>query len=80
MCFRQDRTHRCEPSDCAAALQGFNCRHKRNRGLDFWAVSNISADELTEFVDKFEAAAKAKHGRIRRYDDRGWRDALRYDE
>ena len=40
-------------------LQGFNCRHWSNRGLNFWAVSDINADELAEFVDKFEAAAKA---------------------
>ena len=40
-------------------LQGFNCRHWSNRGLDFWAVSDIGADELAEFVDRFEAAAAA---------------------
>jgi anti-sigma factor RsiW len=40
-------------------LQGFNCRHWSNRGLNFWAVSDINADELAEFVDKFETAAKA---------------------
>jgi len=40
-------------------LQGFNCRHWSNRGLDFWAVSDIGADELAEFVDKFEAATKS---------------------
>jgi len=47
---RPPRTH---------TLQGFNCRHWSNRGLDFWAVSDIGADELAEFVDKFEAAASA---------------------
>jgi anti-sigma factor RsiW len=40
-------------------MQGFNCRHWGNRGLNFWAVSDIGADELAEFVDKFEAAMKA---------------------
>lgn len=40
-------------------MQGFNCRRWGERGLNFWAVSDIGADELTEFVDKFEAAMKA---------------------
>jgi len=43
-------------------LQGFNCRHWGNRGLDFWAVSDIGADELAEFVDKFEGAMKVNAG------------------
>jgi anti-sigma factor RsiW len=37
-------------------MQGFNCRRWSNRGLNFWAVSDLGADELVEFVDKFEAA------------------------
>jgi anti-sigma factor RsiW len=40
-------------------MQGFNCRRWSNRGLNFWAVSDIGADELAEFVDKFETAMKA---------------------
>jgi len=40
-------------------MQGFNCRRWGERGLNFWAVSDIGADELAEFVDKFEAAMKA---------------------
>jgi anti-sigma factor RsiW len=40
-------------------MQGFNCRHWSNRGLNFWAVSDIGADELAEFVEKFESAMKA---------------------
>ncbi|PSO18035.1 anti-sigma factor [Bradyrhizobium sp. MOS003] len=40
-------------------MQGFNCRRWSERGLNFWAVSDIGADELSEFVDKFEAAMKA---------------------
>ena len=39
-------------------MQGFNCRRWGERGLNFWAVSDIGADELAEFVDKFEAAMK----------------------
>lgn len=39
-------------------MQGFNCRRWSDRGLNFWAVSDIGADELAEFVDKFEAAMK----------------------
>ncbi|WP_426435030.1 anti-sigma factor family protein [Bradyrhizobium genosp. P] len=40
-------------------LQGFNIRHWSDRGLNYWAVSDIGADELTEFGDKFEAAMQA---------------------
>ena len=40
-------------------MQGFNCRRWGERGLNFWAVSDIGNDELAEFVDKFEAAMKA---------------------
>ena len=40
-------------------MQGFNCRRWGERGLNFWAVSDLGADELAEFVDKFEAAMKA---------------------
>jgi anti-sigma factor RsiW len=39
-------------------MQGFNCRRWGDRGLNFWAVSDLGADELAEFVDKFEAAMK----------------------
>jgi anti-sigma factor RsiW len=40
-------------------LQGFNIRCWRDRGLNFWAVSDIGADELAEFGEKFEAAMRA---------------------
>lgn len=40
-------------------MQGFNCRRWGERGLNFWAVSDLGADELAEFVDKFETAMKA---------------------
>ncbi|MBS0532067.1 MAG: anti-sigma factor [Proteobacteria bacterium] len=39
-------------------VQGFNIRRWRDHGLSFWAVSDISADELTEFSDKFESAMR----------------------
>jgi anti-sigma factor RsiW len=38
-------------------LQGFNIRRWTSSGLNFWAVSDISADELQEFGTKFEEAA-----------------------
>ena len=37
-------------------VQGFNIRRWSVQGLDFWAVSDIDADELQEFGSKFEAA------------------------
>jgi anti-sigma factor RsiW len=35
-------------------MQGFNIRRWTARGLEFFAVSDVNADELQEFVDKFE--------------------------
>ena len=39
-----------------ASVQGFNVRHWREEGLDFWAVSDIDGAELDEFVQKIGAA------------------------
>jgi len=38
--------------------QGFNVRHWRENGINLWAVSDIAADELEEFGEKFEAALR----------------------
>ena len=40
-------------------IQGFNIRHWGDRGMNYWAVSDIGADELAEFGEKFEAASRA---------------------
>ncbi len=40
-------------------IQGYNIRYWSDRGLNFWAVSDIGADELAEFSAKFEAATRA---------------------
>jgi anti-sigma factor RsiW len=40
-------------------IQGFNIRRWSERGLNFWAISDIGADELNEFGEKFEAAMQA---------------------
>jgi anti-sigma factor RsiW len=40
------------------AIQGFNIRRWSERGLNYWAVSDIGADELAEFGEKFEAAVQ----------------------
>ncbi|GLH79829.1 membrane protein [Bradyrhizobium sp. SSBR45G] len=39
-------------------IQGFNIRSWRDRGLNYWAVSDINADELTEFGERFERAMR----------------------
>jgi anti-sigma factor RsiW len=39
-------------------VQGFNIRHWSDRGLNYWAVSDLAKDELAEFGDKFEAAMR----------------------
>jgi anti-sigma factor RsiW len=38
-------------------IQGYNIREWSDRGLNYWAISDLGADELAEFVEKFEAAA-----------------------
>jgi len=40
-------------------IQGFNIRRWSERGLNYWAVSDIGADELNEFGEKFETAMQA---------------------
>ncbi len=40
----------------AETRHGFNVRHWKEDGLDFWAVSDINADELDEFCQKLRAA------------------------
>ncbi|NOJ43486.1 anti-sigma factor family protein [Bradyrhizobium australiense] len=40
------------------ALQGFNIRRWSERGLNYWAISDIARDELAEFGEKFEAAMR----------------------
>jgi anti-sigma factor RsiW len=39
-------------------VQGFNIRRWSGRGLNYWAVSDLAADELAEFSEKFEAAMR----------------------
>ncbi len=34
-------------------------RRWSNRGLNYWAVSDLAKDELAEFGDKFENAMKS---------------------
>jgi anti-sigma factor RsiW len=53
----------CAPAEGSAnlraameSLHGFNVRYWRGNGIDLWAVSDLSADELAEFGDKFQAA------------------------
>jgi len=55
----------CEPAESQAessasmqSLHGFNVRSWREKGIHLWAVSDLSADELSEFGEKFAAALK----------------------
>ena len=40
-------------------VQGFNIRRWSERGLDYWAVSDLGKDELANFGERFEAATRA---------------------
>lgn len=42
----------------ATAIQGYNCRHWSQDGLDLWAVSDLAGDELDEFVQKIGSALR----------------------
>jgi anti-sigma factor RsiW len=39
-------------------IQGFNIRRWSDRGLNYWAVSDLAKDELAEFGEKFESAMR----------------------
>src|SRR3954452_5107964 len=43
----------------AETVQGFNIRRWSERGLNYWVVSDLAADELAEFGEKFEAALRS---------------------
>ncbi len=40
-------------------IQGFNIRHWSERGLNYWAVSDLARDELAEFGEKLESAMRS---------------------
>jgi anti-sigma factor RsiW len=40
------------------SLHGYNVRRWSENGLDLWAVSDLNAEELAEFGNKFEAAMR----------------------
>jgi anti-sigma factor RsiW len=39
-----------------STIQGYNVRHWSDKGLDFWAVSDLDGEDLGEFVQKISAA------------------------
>jgi anti-sigma factor RsiW len=39
-------------------IQGFNIRRWGERGLNYWAVSDLAKDELADFGEKFESAMR----------------------
>jgi len=43
-------------------VQGYNVRHWAAQGLDFWAVSDLDGEELSEFVGKISAALHPSGG------------------
>ena len=43
-------------------LQGFNIRRWSDHGLNYWAVSDLARDELTDFGEKFESAMRSNAG------------------
>jgi anti-sigma factor RsiW len=60
--FVAQRLGRTRAGVSAAAVQGYNVRNWSQGGLDFWAVSDIAAPELDEFVQKISAAVRSTSG------------------
>jgi anti-sigma factor RsiW len=59
--FQRQARRRASHIDLSArgfALQGFEIRSWSDRGLNFRAVSELGADELAEFSEKFESAMR----------------------
>jgi anti-sigma factor RsiW len=44
-------------------IQGFNIRRWSEHGLNYWAVSDLAADELADFGEKFETAMRSSTAR-----------------
>ena len=60
--FVAERLGATQRSVSADNVQGFNVLHWTEAGLDFWAVSDIDAEELREFQEKFSAALRNPSG------------------
>jgi anti-sigma factor RsiW len=43
-------------------MQGFNIQRWRAQGLEFFAISDVNAEELNEFVEKFDAGLHPPKG------------------
>jgi anti-sigma factor RsiW len=53
--FVAQRLGRARATVLGKTIQGYNVRHWTQQGLDFWAVSDLTGDELDEFVQKISA-------------------------
>jgi anti-sigma factor RsiW len=47
------------------SFQGFNIRSWSDGGLNYWAVSDLAADDLAEFGEKFETATRSGTAEMR---------------
>ena len=43
-------------------MRGFNIQRWSAQGLEFFVVSDLNADELQEFVERFEAVLHSTNG------------------
>jgi anti-sigma factor RsiW len=55
--FVGERRDAAKVGGAPQTIRGYNVRHWTENGLDFWAVSDVAASELDEFVQKISAAA-----------------------
>lgn len=54
--FVEQSAQASDRAPVTTSAQGFNIRHWTEAGLDLWAISDINADELSEFQKELSAA------------------------
>ena len=60
--FVEQSAQASDRAPATTSAQGFNIQHWTEAGLDLWAISDINADELSEFQKELSAALRPRAG------------------
>ena len=60
--FVEQSAQAIDQAPAARSAQGFNIQHWTEAGLEFWAISDIDAEELAEFHNALSAALRPRAG------------------